>query len=205
MLHSGHAPYATFSRRGFWRGAIAMAWMAGAARGLAHAAAEVGEPPEFLASTIAHVRLAGSGVFRWWGFTVYTAALWVGPQGLDTTHLTAAPFALELRYARELNGAAIADKSIEEIRELGVGSAAQRDSWLAQMRAIFPNVNDGDVLCGLFEPKAAGGTRTVFLFNGKTVGTVPGDRFALGFFSIWLSAKTFAPDLRTALLAQAAP
>ena len=189
MLHSGHEPYATFSRRGFWRGAIAMAWVAGAARGLAHAAAEVEALPEFLASAIAHVRLAGSGVFRWWGFTVYTAA----------------PFALELRYARELKGAAIADKSIEEICELGVGSAAQRDSWLAQMRAIFPNVSDGDVLCGLFEPKAAGGTRTVFLFNGKTVGTVPGDRFALGFFPIWLSAKTFAPDLRTALLAQAAP
>ncbi|MDE2252751.1 MAG: chalcone isomerase family protein [Betaproteobacteria bacterium] len=198
-------PNATFSRRGFWRGAVAMAWAAGAAPGLAHAAAAVGAPPELVASTLAHVRLAGSGVFRWWGFTVYSAALWVGPQGLDTARLTAAPFALELRYARGLKGAAIAGKSIEEIRKLGFGSAAQQDSWLAQMRAIFPNVSDGDALCGLFEPTAAGGPRTVFLFNGKAVGTVPGNGFALGFFSIWLSAQTIAPDLRTALLAQAAP
>ncbi len=205
MLNPAPLQRPTPSRRRMLCGAIATAFSLGFAPRLAQAAAQVGAPPALVASAIANVRLAGSGLFSWWGFAVYTATLWVGPQGLDTARLTATPFALQLRYARELKGAAIAEKSIEEIRSLGLGSATQQDHWLTQMRAIFPNVGDGDALCGLFEPDAAGGPRTVFLFNGKTVGTVRGDNFALAFFSIWLSPKTTAPDLRKALLAQAAP
>ena len=174
------------------------------APGMVHAATGAMSVPQVVAHAIPGSRLSGSGLFRWWGFAVYTAALWVGPGGIDPARLTAAPFALELRYARNLKGRAIADQSDVEMRKLEQGTAAERAQWLAQMRAIFPDVGDGDWLCGLFEPKTPDGPRTTFWFNGKPIGVVGGEAFAQAFFSIWLSPKTAAPDLRRALLAQAA-
>src|SRR5690606_14871605 len=55
--------------------------------------------------------LAGEGALRWLGLRIYDARLWVGQRGIDPGRLDATPFALELRYARALSGAAIAERS----------------------------------------------------------------------------------------------
>ncbi len=203
-LHSHAAMPVSPARRAALAGLAASATTL-LAPGMVHAATGAMSVPQAVADAIPGAHLSGSGLFRWWGFAVYTAALWVGPGGIDPARLTATPFALELRYARKLKGREIADQSEVEMRKLDQGDPAERAQWLAQMRAIFPDVGDGDRLCGLFEPKAPGGPRTTFWFNGKPIGMVGGEAFAQAFFSIWLSPKTTAPDLRRALLAQASP
>ncbi len=146
-------------------------------------------------------RLSGSAELRWWGLDIYRAWLWVGPHGLDPDHLGAQPFALELRYARSLRGADIADKSAELIARLGLGSPAQLRDWRARMREVFPDVRAGDTLLGLYLPGAPAGARTRFLFDDRPIGTIEGRDFAQAFFSIWLSPRSSEPDLRRALLA----
>jgi hypothetical protein len=160
--------------------------------------------PEEVRAAIAAARLSGSGEFRYLGFLVYRATLWVGPQGLGSP-LGTAPFALQLRYARSLEGADIAARSEEEMRKLGEGSATQRSAWLQAMQRLFPDVTEGDTLTGVFTPAAGTSqpAQTRFYFNGVLRGEVSGTAFAQAFFAIWLSPQTPAPELRNDLLAAA--
>lgn len=176
------------------------AWLAGALAPCRGDAA-VPRPPACVDSALAAARLSGSAELRWWGLDIYRVWLWVGPRGLDPAHLGAQAFALELRYARSLRGADIADKSAELIARLGLGSAAQRQAWRERMRALFPDVRDGDTLVGLYLPDAPGGARTRFVFNGRAIGSIGGRDFAEAFFAIWLSPRSSEPALRQALLA----
>ncbi len=167
---------------------------------VAHAQSDDAPPPA-IASLLPGARLQGRGTFRYFGFLVYTASLWVGPQGLGSP-LTAQPFALLLRYARSLKGRDIAERSDEEMRRLDAGTPAQRRQWLQRMTALFPDVRDGDWLAGVYTPEDGGTTR--FLFNGQPLGDIAGRDFAAGFFAIWLSPQTPAPELRAELLGSAA-
>jgi hypothetical protein len=50
------------------------------------------------------------------------------------------PFALELVYDRKLEGAAIAERSIAEMRRVGSFTEAQARQWLELMKQAFPDV-----------------------------------------------------------------
>lgn len=142
-------------------------------------------------------RLAGQGVFTWYGLTIYSAELWVGPQG----YTPAAPFVLELRYARSLDGRKIAEASAEQMAKTGPGSEAQRAAWLDKMKAIFPDVKDGSRLAGVFLP----GQGARFYQDGKELALVADPAFAQAFFGIWLDPATTAGKLRAQLLRDAGP
>ncbi len=105
-------------------------------------------------------------------------------------------FALELEYTRTLYGEKIAIASIDEIKKLGVGSVAQHEQWLNEMKKIFPDVNEGQQLTGVFTP----GQASRFFFDGKPIGDIADPDFGPAFFGIWLHPKTTAPKLRQALL-----
>jgi hypothetical protein len=164
---------------------------------LACACALAQAAPGHVEQAVPQARLAGSGAFTWFTMKIYTAELWVGPQGYQPE----APFALDLRYARKLDGVKIAEASAEQMAKTGAGSAAQRNAWLARMKAIFPNVNEGTHITGVNLP----GEGARFYLDGKPLGSVADPAFARAFFGIWLDPATTAPALRTALLANAAP
>lgn len=134
----------------------------------------------------------GEGTLRWFGFKVYDATLWAARAQADFS----APLRLELRYARALSGAAIAERSDEEIARLGFGSPEARARWLDAMRRLFPDVEAGDALAGEHLPER--GAR--FYRNGAPLGEVPDPEFSRAFFSIWLDPRTSAPALRASLL-----
>ncbi len=186
------------------RRAVAI-WFGAGLLPFAGAARARSTPPAAVVRALGTPRLAGGGVFRWWGLEVYRASLWVGPAGLDSDDLGAQPFALQLHYARSLSGRAIADESTRLIDRLDLGSTAQRRAWQARMRAIFPDVHAGDSLTGLYLGPTDGGARTDFLLDGHAIGSIGGRTFAVAFFSIWLSRHSAAPELRRALLAGARP
>ncbi len=131
----------------------------------------------------------GSGSFRRWGFLVYDATLWAAGDPLRP------PLALELTYRRNIEGAAIAEASVKEIRQLGLADPLTLQDWGGQMRRLFPNVSPGDRITGHYLPDAAR-----FEFNGRPLGSIADPVFARAFFAIWLDPKTSAPDLRAALL-----
>ncbi len=157
--------------------------------------------PTHMRVDVPQARLAGQGSFRWFGLKIYDAQLWVGDKGYLANAPEAAGFALDLRYARRLQGEKIAQATQDEMLKLGLGSAEQRAAWQTKMATIFPDVQDGTHLTGVYLPHE--GAR--FYLDGKLLGEIMDAEFARAFFAIWLDARTTAPALRSALLADAAP
>ncbi len=155
--------------------------------------------PAHIEEHVAQARLAGKGTFTWFTLKIYDAELWVGEQGYRAG--ANAPFALDLRYARKLDGVKIAEASAEQMEKIGAGTEAQRAAWLARMKEIFPDVKEGTRISGVFLPGA--GAR--FYLDGKALASVPDPEFARAFFGIWLDPATSARPLRAALLKDAAP
>lgn len=168
---------------------------------LALAPAWAAEAPPYAARELGAPRLAGQGEFTYFGLSIYNAELWVGPQGYRPALRDAAPYALELRYARTLDGRRIAEASAAQMEKAGTGSAALRAAWLQKMLAIFPDVKEGSRLGGVFLP----GEGVRFYSDGQPLATVADPAFAQAFFGIWLDTATSAPKLREALLREAAP
>lgn len=142
-------------------------------------------------------RLLGSGRMSWFGLHLYDAALWSlrtdrAVQGVPGEF----PFALSLRYARGFKGAKIAERSAMEIERLGFGDAGERRRWELAMRALFPDVRAGDVLTGVYRP----GEGVQFFVRERELGRIDDPLFAQAFFSIWLDARTRAPELRERLI-----
>ena len=148
--------------------------------------------PEAVRMLAPRLEVHGKGSFRWFGLLIYHARLWAQPGGWRPSD----PYALEIRYARHIDGAALAERSIEEMRHTRAGNDAQHQQWLQAMKKTFPDVKDGDRLLGLAIPGGA----TRFFMNGKPIGDVNDPAFGPAFFGIWLSPATSRPDLRRVLL-----
>ncbi len=138
----------------------------------------------------------GSGTFRWFGLTLYEATLFADRDSFNADTWANAPLALELAYTRSLAGDKIAVASTDEMKKLGVGNAAQLRAWDMAMKQIFPTVNEGTRLTGVYRP----GQPTRFLLNGDPLGEIADPAFGPAFFAIWLNPDTSAPKLRSALL-----
>ena len=132
---------------------------------------------------------------RVWGFEVYDARLWT-PVGFRYGQAVQFPFALELQYLRKLEGAAIASRSIDEMRRVGSLSEAQVQNWQTAMRDLFPNVSAGERITGVNLP----GIGAEFWVNGQRAGAIQDVAFARLFFGIWLDERTSEPKMRAQLL-----
>ncbi|MFM2446876.1 MAG: hypothetical protein RI936_1323 [Pseudomonadota bacterium] len=141
-------------------------------------------------------RLSGSGRLTWFGLHVYDAALYL-PPGVPLGALDDARFVLELRYARALEGRAIATASRDEMARMNLADAATLARWTEQMARLFPDVKRDQRLVGVNLP----GRGVSFYFDGRPLGTIDDPAFARAFFAIWLDERTRAPQLRQALLA----
>ena len=151
---------------------------------------------QHIRNEIPHAQLSGSGSFTWFGLKIYEASLWTGEGGYQPQALSNAKFALDLQYARDLNGSRIADASLQQIVKLAIGTPAQQQAWHARMKEIFPDVQDGTHITGIYLP----GQGARFYLNGALLGEVLDADFAHAFFAIWLDPRTSAPRLRDALL-----
>lgn len=106
------------------------------------------------------------------------------------------PFALALSYLRPFSGSDIAERSVEEIRNQGSDDESLLVSWESQLKAIFPDVVEGDQIVGISDPLE--GAR--FFLNDSFIGTISDPNLSQRFFDIWLSEKTSEPGLRKSLL-----
>jgi hypothetical protein len=156
--------------------------------------AQAARPVE-IAADLPESRLQGQGRLRFLGLHVYDARLWsVTP--VDAANYATLPLALELEYARTLYGRLIAERSIDEIRQLGEPSPPQLERWRAALETLLPDVQAGDRITGVQRP----GEATRFHHNGRWVGELRDGDFTRLFFGIWLSPRSSEPRLRDALL-----
>lgn len=143
-------------------------------------------------------RLVGAATMQFVGFEIYEARLWAAP-GFAAEHYPTQAFALELRYAREFDREAIAQRSIAEMRRVGDFDPAQERAWRDQLLRAIPDVKAGDRLTGVRD--AIGATR--FFANGRPTGTIADPEFGRLFFGIWLAPQTSEPALRRGLIGRA--
>ncbi len=171
-----------------------------AASARAQAAADA---PAHVRAALAGARLAGEGRFRYFGFNVYDAQLWVGALGFIADAETAGrtPFALRLTYRRDFTGAHIARTSREEMQRLGHGTPARLQDWERSMAGLFPDVRVGEHLTGVYLPPST----ARFYHNEQLVGEVRDTAFARAFFAIWFDPATRARELRAKMLSGASP
>ena len=148
-------------------------------------------PPAVLAE-VPELRLLGSGKLTWLGLHIYDASLWVPGQRFDP----AEPFALILRYGRDFDGGRIAERSVQEIKRLGLGDASTRARWGEAMRRLFPDIRAGETLTGVYRP----GQGAEFFHQERALGTIADAQFARAFFAIWLDPRTREPRLRERLI-----
>ena len=151
--------------------------------------------PSHVSRYVSDGRLAGEGKLTWLGFHVYDARLYA-PARFDLTDPVTQPFVLELTYARKLEGKAIAEASRDEIQRLGFAAGEPLARWTAQMEKLFPDVDKGRRIAGVYQP----GRGARFYVDGAFAGSVDEPEFARAFFAIWLDPRTRAPRLRDSLL-----
>ncbi len=150
----------------------------------------VGELPEDIRAS-GDWQLIGTARLRVYLFHVYDGALWA-PGGEWSWEK---PLVLDFRYARNLDGKAIAERGASEMRDLGHCEQLE-DCWLEEQKKAFPDVTDGDRITGWYRP----GESTRFYFNGELHHEVEAPDFARPFFEIWLSEDTSEPGFRRRLL-----
>lgn len=150
-------------------------------------------------------QLLGQAGFRYFGFSVYHAQLWVGQRPRDTESAWAQqPVVLSLQYQRDFKGEAIAQRSIEEMRRHPSMREAVQDAWLQTLKGILPDVREGERLIGAYQP----GVGLHLWHQGsqlRELGSVPDPTLARVFMGIWLDPSTSAPELRARLLGLAKP
>jgi hypothetical protein len=151
------------------------------------------EPPH-IKSMMGQTQLQGLGRLNFWGFHVYDANLYRGATK-DSQE-----FALELRYQRSFSGEAIANRTVEEMKKLGIPDT-QATAWGKELASILPNVEPGQAIAAVYIPKQG----TSFFYDGKKISQIQGADFAKAFFGIWLDSNTSVPKLRAELLGQGCP
>jgi len=176
------------------RVALLLALMLTLAATSALASTRNGAPPlpSAIVSLAPTMQARGGGLLTYFGLSVYDGWYWSATPGWPS----AGPYALDLHYHRNLDGVKIAERSVDEITRLELGSSAERLRWGVAMKRVFPDIKPGDRLTGV----NAGAGVVRFFYNGKPIGEISDPGFADAFFGIWLHPATSRADFRRKLL-----
>lgn len=148
--------------------------------------------PDYIDAYVPNAGEVGEGRLSYLIWDVYDARLFAP----KASWKTAGPYALSLTYLMTLEGTAIADRSIEEMRKQGFRDEVALASWHTQMRRIFPDVEKGTTLTGIHTAQG----ESFFFKNGTFIASIKDPEFGKHFFGIWLSERTSEPQLRQSLL-----
>lgn len=134
----------------------------------------------------------GSAKFEYIFWDVYFATLYA-PEG---TYDVNQPYALSLKYLRDFDGDAIAERSVKEMKQQGFTDKQKLTEWEMAMADLFPDVKKGQTITGI----ASAEGEALFYLDEQLLGSIKEPEFTAKFFDIWLSDKTSEPKLRKKLL-----
>lgn len=149
--------------------------------------------PESATVGMPALKAVGGGLLRILGFRIYNAYLWT-PGGGAFDHRK--PYVLDIHYLRDFTAKQLAERSIDEMRDQGVGHDGVYRKWIAEMQRVFADVKEGDRLTGV----ATAARTAKFFYNGTFRGEIADADFTDAFFGIWLSEKSSQPRMRNQLL-----
>ncbi|MFT4993526.1 MAG: hypothetical protein ACI965_000546 [Paraglaciecola sp.] len=162
--------------------------------GLYWGASAMGQTIPLIEQYVPKAQLVGQARLKVLFWNVYDAKLYAAA-GVWSSEM---PFALSLKYLRDLDGADIAKRSIDEIRQQGFDDEQAMARWYDTLLKIIPDVSDASTIIGL--RNAEGGT--ILYHNNQLIGEVAEPLFGRWFFNIWLGEKTSEPKLRSKLLGE---
>ena len=142
-------------------------------------------------------RLIGTGRLTVLFWDIYNIQLWAP----DGHYRPDKPFALELQYQRSVDRKTIAKTSVEEIQQQANLERDLLADWQMQLIQVFPDIQKGDRLIGLYHPQMP----SQFFLNGKLIGEIDDADLSRHFFDIWLSEETSKPQLRLQSLGMESP
>jgi hypothetical protein len=148
--------------------------------------------PHAIDSVIKSETAYGQGKLSKLFIKVYDASLWTDAKEWSEDSV----YALALQYDLSIDGADLAERSIEEMQHVSPYPKEKDETFKAQLLKVFPDVKKGDVITALFDPKKG----ATFYHNDKLSGAIKDLDLAKRFMEIWLSPNTSEPRLRQALL-----
>jgi hypothetical protein len=104
-------------------------------------------------------------------------------------------YALLLSYLRDIDADDLIDTTKEEWDDLDL-DASQHDRWLAQLKDIWPDIEEGNCLL-LLETEAG---FAEFYQGERLLGTIKDEAFTQQFLAIWLSKNSRFQDERNELI-----
>lgn len=112
-------------------------------------------------------------------FRIYDAQLYS-----DTgDYSDAQALALRINYARSFSAEALLEQTREEWERMGFDIDAEKEAWLQELQAIWPDVERGDCIVA----HTLGNGITYFHGEGGLLGSVESELFAERFLGIWLA------------------
>jgi hypothetical protein len=134
----------------------------------------------------------GSSTYRKFGFSIYRVTLWT----TDGTWNKQKPYALELRYTRDLSKDTLVDNVTDDLRDEKVASDATVDGWHQILDSILTDVQEDDTIVSLYLPKKE---KSPLFHNEKVILWTSDEAFVQAFFGIWLGQNA-DEDMRKQLL-----
>ncbi|CAM2973412.1 chalcone isomerase family protein [Vibrio mytili] len=148
-------------------------------------------------------KTVGEAQLTWFIFDVYSSRL-KSPNGqyMVSDDVSPHPFALEIRYQRDISKQQLLEVTEEQWQKLGFDQVS-RSNWISELNKMFVDVRKGDELTYLTDGKT--GQLIYRQANDATYykrGVVSDESMNDAFLSIWLSPRTEYPLLRKQLIGQ---
>ena len=141
------------------------------------------------------LRPVGQGEMSWLWFKLYDATFYSHSGRYQPGDY---PQALMLTYARAIARQDLLSATADEWQRLGLGNETQRQLWLQQLAAFWPDVVAGDRLTFYVDAQGLGH----FWWQEKSIGSVADPQFSAAFLAIWLADNSRDPGLTRRLRGQ---
>lgn len=141
------------------------------------------------------LRAVGQGEMSWLWFKLYDATLYSQSGRYEPGNY---PLALTLTYARDIERSDLLTATAEEWQRLDLGSDVDRQRWIGQLAALWPDVGAGDRLTFYVDEAGLGH----FWWHDQPLGTLADPQFSAAFLAIWLADNSRDPTLTRRLRGQ---
>lgn len=140
--------------------------------------------------------LRGTGSLRYWGFLVYTAGLYAPAGALPDGDIAAQPHMIRLHYHRSLTEENFRESTTEGIEKNSRTNAAALAEPLAEVNALYRDVEKGDEYRVVYDPEAG----VSLYLNDTHQGTIAGgEDFARAYLGIWIGPDALSSSMRDKL------
>jgi hypothetical protein len=148
----------------------------------------------------ATLALRGYGLLRYMVFIkAYVAAFYLPESRRSEDALDNVPKHLEIEYFHDINVQDFAKATTSSIsRNLSLMTFQRLKPKIDEFNALYRDVKAGDRYALTYVP----GKGTTLLWNGRPLGTVADEDFAVGLFGIWIGANPLDSNLKRLLLGE---